>query len=64
MPNVSLTVAQYENPNNGAIVVLAIAGIQIEGYSKSLDSPKESIRPASGGMIEPNVMYYHTFNQS
>ena len=44
--------------------MLAIAGIHIEGYSKSLDSPKESIRPASGGMIEPSVMYYHTFNQS
>jgi hypothetical protein len=42
MPTVSLTVTQYENPNIGAAVMLAIAGIHIEGYTKSLDTPKES----------------------
>jgi hypothetical protein len=46
MPGVSLTVAQYENPNIGAIVKPARAGIHIKGYPKNLDSPKELFEPA------------------
>ena len=56
-------VTQYENPNIGAIVMLAIAGIHIEGYSKSLDSPKESFESAFAGMAKQNVSLYHSFNQ-
>jgi len=63
MPSVSLIVAQYENPNIGAIVMLEIAGIHIERYSKSPDSPKESFESAFAGMAKQNVSLYHTFNQ-
>jgi len=63
MPSVSLIVAQHENPNIGAIVMLAIAGIHIEGHSKSLDSPKESFEPAFAEVTKQHVSFYHIFNQ-